>query len=220
MIENLKKSLKLLRYGHDLKSNMIGMAVLLAGIIIIYFLTYKVDFRLQMLAYVLLFFCFMIPLQIKEDLMLSRMLASSGLRRFFDVNFADILLLVGSLASFWINAGAVLLFFKEGALEGSTTAGLLLSSGCGIGICTMFQGFVVKKMAASIGMYFSVCVCGGIMVAIIEDFAWNPGKVLALVIGTCFVLVGNLIAMVLRRKMYKKPLSKYANSEGLKKAMV
>lgn len=220
MIANLKKSFKLLRYGHDIKGNTIAIIALLAGIILAYYLTFGVDFRMQLIAYVLLFFCFMIPLQIKEDLMLSRMLASSGLRRFFDVNFADILLLVGSLASFWINAGAVLLFFKEGALEGSTTAGLLLTSGCSIGILTIFQGLMVKQMAASIGMYFSVCVCVGIMEEIIEDFTWNPGKVQALIIGACFVLMGNLIAMWLRRKMYKKPLSKYANSEGLKKAMV
>lgn len=220
MIANLKKSFKLLRYGHDIKGNTITIIALLAGIILAYYLTFGVDFGMQLIAYVLLFFCFMIPLQIKEDLMLSRMLASSGLRRFFDVNFADILLLVGSLASFWINARAVLLFFKEGALEGSTTAGLLLTSGCSIGILTIFQGLMVKQMAASIGMYFSVCVCVGIMEEIIEDFTWNPGKVQALIIGTCFVLMGNLIAMWLRRKMYKKPLSKYANSEGLKKAMV
>lgn len=220
MIANLKKSFKLLRYGHDIKGNIIATIALVAVIILAYYLTYGVDITLQLLGYVLLFYIFMIPLQIKEDLMLSQMLASSGLRRFFDINFADLLLLVGSLASFWINAGVVLLFFKEGALKGSTTGGLLLTSGCCIGVLAIYQGLMVKQMTASIGMYFSVCVCVGILEEIIEDFAWNPGKVQACIIGTCFVLVGNLIAMALRRKMYKKPLSKYANSESLKKAMV
>ncbi len=224
MIANLRKSFKLLRYSHNFKGMMSVMAVLFVAAIIIDILAFKFGYDVQILGNFLLFLALTVPLQLKEDLMLSQMLVSSGLRRFFDVNFADILLLSGSLVSYWLNVIFVILLYEEGKVVGSGIAVLFLTIGCGIGIITVFFGFMMKSILFSFFMYFIMGIPCGVLMACMEDLieegVLNPGKSLAFVIGTCFVLVGNLIAMALRRAFYKRPLSRFACSEGLKKAMV
>ncbi len=223
MIANLKKSFKLLKYAYHLKNNIILMAVLMAVVIIIDILTYRFGYNLLLIGSVISLLAFVVPLQLKEDLMLSQMLVSSGFRRFFDVNFADALLLLGSLSSFWMNAVIMLLFYEDGSIEGNTKVGLLLTMGCAVGILTMFHSVLMKHMIISFFMYFVVGVGLGVAMAVIEELGERgllPGIVPTFVISTCVVLLGNLVAMALRRAMYKKPLSRFASSEGLKKAMV
>ena len=156
--------------------------------------------------------------------MLSQMLVSSGLRRFFDVNFADILLLLGSLVCYLIKIVFVVLLCEEGKVMGSNITALFLTIGCVIGIMTVSFGFMMKSMLFSFFIYFIIGIPCVVLMACIEKLSekgvWNPGKLQAFVIGTCFVLVGNLLAMYFRRKLYRKPLSRFAGSEDLKKAMV
>lgn len=222
MMANLKKSFKLLRYSHNFKGMMGVMALLFAAAIFIDILAFEFGYDVQMLGNILLFLALTVPMQLKEDLMLSQMLVSSGLRRFFDVNFADILLLLGSLASYLINIVFVVLLCEEGKVMGSGITTLFLTIGCVIGIITF--GFMMKSMLFSFFIYFIIGIPCVVLMAGIEELIekdmWNPGKLQAFVIGTCFVLVGNLIAMALRRKLYKKPLSRFAGSEDLRKAMV
>ncbi len=224
MMANLKKSFKLLRYSHNFKGMMGVMALLFAAAIFIDILAFEYGYDFQILGNFLLFLALTIPLQLKEDLMLSQMLVSSGLRRFFDVNFADILLLLGSLASYLINIVFVVLLCEEGKIAGSSIAMLFLTLGCGIGMITVLFGFMMKSMLFSFFAYFIMSISRGVLMACIEKLIekdmLNPSKLQAFVIGTCFVLVGNLIAMTLRRAFYKKPLSRFASSEGLKKAML
>lgn len=224
MIANLKKSFKLLRYSHNFKGMMGVMALLFAASIFIDILAFEYGYDKQILGNILLFLALTVPMQLKEDLMLSQMLVSSGLRRFFDVNFADILLLLGSLASYWINIVFVILLCEEGKIVGSSIAMLFLTLGCWIGIMTVSFGFIMKSMLFSFFMYIIIGIPCGVLMLCIEELSekgvWNLGKVQACIIGTCFVLVGNLVAMSLRRAFYRKPLSRFASSEGLKKAMV
>jgi len=224
MMANLKKSFKLLRYSHNFKGMMGVMALLFAASIFVDILAFEFGYDVQMMGNILLFLALTVPMQLKEDLMLSQMLVSSGLRRFFDVNFADILLLLGSLASYLIKIIFVVLLCEEGKVMGSNITALFLTIGCVIGIITVSFGFMMKSMLFSFFIYFIIGIPCVVLMACIEKLIekdmLNPGKLQAFVIGTCFVLVGNLLAMYFRRKLYRKPLSRFAGSEDLKKAMV
>ena len=223
MTANLKKSLKLLTYGYKFKYNMIISGLLLVAVTFLYILVFWSNVNLFILNYILLYVALMMPSQIREDLLHSQILASSGFRRFFDIHFADIYAFVFSIIAYLIHGGLLLLFYKEGSIQGETLTTLLVSAGFCMGAMTTSFAMINKTFFAGVLIYFFVGFCDGVSSAVISDLERDGllhfSNGVAFWIGFGLVIIGLLIAMGIRRLVYKKPFSRFSTGEKLRKAM-
>lgn len=223
MIANLKKSLKLIKYGYKFEYNIAISAVVLVVVVILYTLTFVLSANLFILNFILLYVAIGLPSQIREDLLHSQILASSGFRRFFDINFGDVYAFISGIIAYLIHGGLILLFYKEGAFKGETLTTLLVSAGFCIGAMTISFALINKTFGAGLFMYFLVGFCNGFCSAVIEDLEasglldLNRGSAFAVGIG--LVVVSALISMWARRLVYKRPYSRFSTSGELQKAM-
>ncbi|MBR4083232.1 MAG: hypothetical protein IKK33_02990 [Lachnospiraceae bacterium] len=223
MITNLKKSLKLLKYGYKFKYNIAINVVILVIVAILYTLTFVLSADLFLLNFVLLYVAISIPSQIREDLLHSQMLASSGFRRFFEIGFGDIYAFFSSIIAYMIHGVLLLSFYKEDAFTGGTLTTLLVSAGFCIGAMATGYALINKTFWAGLITYFVMGFCNGFCSSAIVDLEASGrlhlNKASAFVIGLSLVVIGFLLAMLGRRLVYKKSYSRFSTSGELQKAM-
>lgn len=202
MMGELKRSLKLLKYEKNVRSSLVVAAVFLAlGIFII--LCAKTPFMGG-------FYIFMTQLLVVgtvPPLLQSSMILSAPCRRFLETWLLDLLQLVGVLVCYGIVVLLVVIqtsanpelayqYRMELVLLGATVAAMVVYMG-------IFHKMLVLGTVLFIVTFF-LCFSESIHIAIPETMGQSVG------IGFLLILAGLLAAAVLRRMLYRKPLTKGA----------
>lgn len=222
-MEKWKKSFKLIKYAYDFKGS-ISRAIFLAVLAIVFLAVTSKIFEIKSFAcsVILMFISFNVLLQAKEDLMFFSMVKASPFRKFFDICFADGVVLLSGIVTYAFYGVVMILFFGHTDIDGLCCGSMFVLNS----LCIMiFTGFfaVINKY------YIRVYIVTFILFYIIPDIykevasklldnAFREHKAFAFGLGICMILLANITAMRVRRLLYRKEASKNMLSMGLRKA--
>ncbi|MBQ7774778.1 MAG: hypothetical protein IJ379_02565 [Lachnospiraceae bacterium] len=225
MILKLKKCIKLMKYSYGLKANLFG-AVL---IFLLAFLGITAGIEIGMIGFMmsglLFFLAFMMLIQLKDNLVFSCMVLASGKKRFLEVNYTDIYSTISVLGSYLLQSVLILVFVEDEAAEsaGITIADIFIVTSICMAVFTLFYILHNKFFFLSILLSaFSYMLIEVLSTIFLEHSvsAWiNHNKALGFLTGLGILGISIIISMIFRRIFYKKPVSPYSGSAGLRKAM-
>ena len=220
MMGRWKTCFKLLKYSHHFKRSIWGASFLFLMGLGLFVGVVRGDIRFVMISIPVIFLSLTMVLQLKEDFMFLAMVCASPQRRFLDTLFSDVLLISPGVVAYLIYVAMVLLFLKGGDVEGVSTANVLLISGLTIAIFIVFIPMCLK-------WYWRGLICSLLLYMLLEhyiDKMADAGKTLisestpiGFLLGLGTVLAGGAISVVIRRILYKKPLSKWAVRVNMQK---
>ncbi len=228
MIAELKRTWKLMRYSYNFKITIIGgIAILLTVLLMngLALISVAVAVKGFMMAGLIFFLAVAMGLQNKDNLVFSSLVLSSRRRRFLEICFTDTYCLVSSILSYVLECICIFLFVKDAAIAevGISVATLFILTAMGIAVFTIFFGFYNKFYFLALFlcflMYFVIDICSELPFINELGGMVNHNKGLALLLGILIITVASGIAMILRRALYKKAISKYSGSVGLRKSM-
>lgn len=223
MIAKMKKSLKLLKYGYHFGYNMGGMVLVLAIVALLYAVAFWLSADLFIFILIMLYVAIAMPSQIREDLLHSQMVSASPFRRFFEISFGDAYGFFNGIVAYVIHGVLLLLFYDKAAFGGDSVTVLLVSAGFCMGFMTASYAVINKTFWAGVLVYFVIGFVSALCSSVLSDLENSKALVLngggAFVLGLCLVLIGSLLAIWLRRLVYKKPYSRMSTNEELRRAM-
>ncbi len=218
MISELKKSWKLIKYGYRFKANMAcGVLFILLGVIILF--SARVFDETAILSgsvYLLLGPCMYI--QTTQCLLFSKYVASSFQHRMLDGSFVNVSIIINCLVAYVI--GIVFLACNPSLQMGSfeNSGNVMISVAIVIAAIIMYYSIATKYFVVSSILFilaFGGCITlHGLLLNVASSTNIFVGSVLGLVI----LAVGNLLSILLRKALYKKPFSPLAGGR-LRKAM-
>ncbi len=159
-------------------------------------------------------------LQMQQSLLASGLVASSPKKRLLETWMPDILQMVIGVTAYLL----LVAFAVWGQNQSSNGAGDYASSLIYVaileGILWVYYGIVYKSFWLS-----TIAFAITYFLTVTNGFAdgWfsklSVGMAGASLLGLLFIFLGNLLSAVLRRALYRKPLSKYAMGRNLRKYM-
>lgn len=218
MINELKKQIKLLKYGFNLKSSIVTAVIFfLIGIFLSVYLMDSVSFLMGGLYVVL---APAMALQVKQSLLVSGLVASSPKKRSLETWMTDILQMVIGVTTYLLLVAFAVWEQNLSANGAGDYAKSLIYIGILEGILWVYYGIVYKSFWLS-----TIAFAITYFLAMTNGFAdgWfsklSVGMAGAPLLGLLFVFLGNFLSAVLRRALYRKPLTKYAMGINLRKYM-
>lgn len=218
MINELKKQIRLIKYGFNMKSSIVVAVIFVVMGVFFSFHLMDADGFLLAGFYIILGPTMMI--QVQQSLLVSNLVAASPKKKALQTWIPDILQLILSTVVYlllvifavWQN------FSTHGAGDYAKN---LMYLGILAGILLIYYGAAYKSFLFSVIFFtiaFSIFYTNGILS---DWFSINLSVDMAgaALLGLLFIFVGNLLSGVLRRVLYKKPLSKYAMGVQLRKYM-
>ncbi len=220
MMGKWKTCFKLLKYSHNFSRSIWLAAILFLLGLGLFVGVVRIDLSFAMLPVIFLLLPCTVLLQLKEDLIYSAMVCAFPKRRFFDTLFSDVLLVSAGVAPYLIYGVLVFLFVDNGNVEEFYAANVLWLSSLCIAVIIVF-------LPMSLKYYWTSIITGWFLYMFFQmslDYLADTGKTLLRVstpvgfwMGLGVVLAGGVISVVIRRLLYKKPLSKWIVREYLKK---
>lgn len=215
-----KTCFRLLKYSHNFSRSIWLAAILFLLGLGLFVGVVRIDLSFAMLPVIFLLLPSTVLLQLKEDLIYSAMVCAFPKRRFFDTLFSDVLLVSAGVAPYLIYGVLVFLFVENGNAEEFYAANVLWVSSLCIAV-------IIVLLPMSLKYYWISIITGWFLYMFFQmslDYLADTGKTLLRVstsvgfwIGLGMVLAGGVISVVIRRLLYKKPLSKWMVREYLKK---
>lgn len=219
MIAEIKRGIKLIRYGYGVKRNLIGgmlLCILGIGMCCVANDSFIIIGALYMMLGPIMI------IQVMYSLLYSNMVGASPRRRGIEILIADwIHILTGAIGYIVFMIVAVVRVNGAPDKAQNIMQGIILAS---VGIAAVFVCFGAcykyywQSMILFFIVFFSVYGVGMIIMRAIQlhftlTMAWTAGVSLA------FIAAGVFLSCVLRRLVYKKVLSPTACGTGLRKAM-
>lgn len=209
MINDLKRVIKLIKYGFNLKINLIcAFLFFLFGLVYSIFIGVELGFLELMLGPIFI-------IQISSCLEYAGIIGSSPLKRSISIHFQNIFGGLVALCSYLLSV--IIYFFRKDDLlmqEEQVTKTFLViglfSTLLLVYMTAAFRSFVVSTCIFAIG--FAGVYYGENFISI-RNLS-TGGSVL---IGLLLVLVGIALSVVVRKLLYKKQISRYAAGASLRK---
>lgn len=219
MMKELKRNLKLMKYGYSVKTNIICMViVLLCGSVELlipsadswvlgsYFLTMAPVFLMQLII-------FMLPCGI---------VGSSPNRRFIETKMMDIVQFVIAMGSYLLSLSIALVQIHNQPESEAAYAKAILAAGFLTPLLIIYFTTSYKMMFVSTVLFVISITAAFNGFRIAERFmgmTFSFKLNTAIVMGFLFVLAGLVLSAVLRRLLYKKSISKAAMGWQLRKSI-
>lgn len=216
MIKSFRTQIKLLKYGSNIKSSIAAAALFfLLGL---FFLI--MDSEGIVIGSLYIFASLLMLLQVYNTLLSIGMVTASPKRRMLETWLNDILGLLTGICYyiFLLIIAVIKMNLEDGAMEQQYGTAFLFAGMMG-GWILVYCGMAWKSFLISV-----IIFSGGFFVifsefsnAIEEGISINPG--IGALLGILAVVLGAVIAGIIRRVLYKIPISKYAVGANLRKQM-
>lgn len=216
MIKSFRKQIKLIKYGSNIKSSIAAAALFF----ILGLLFLVMDSEGLVLGSLYIFAGLLMLLQVYNTLLSIGMVTASPKRRMLETWLIDILgLLTGICYYIFLLIIAVIKMNLEDEAVKQQYGTAFLFAGMIGGWVLVYCGMAWKSFLISV-----IVFSGGFFVifsefsnAIEEGMSINPG--IGAMLGILAVVLGAVIAGIIRRVLYKIPVSKYAMGANLRKQM-
>ncbi len=215
MWKEWKKGFQLMKYSYNFKMNIgLGIFFLVIGIVMSLlgvnsFLFGAVYFYLGTI----------MVLQLSYSLLFSQMVIASPKRWFIDIDFADFFSIASAVCSYLFFSVFVAIRTYLSPEEKGEYCGMLIVLGVLMVVCMIYYSVCYKTFVVA-SVIFAICFA--LSYAIGMSFA-RRGSTLSLpvsiIIGLAIVFCGGLIANLIRKCYYRKPISALAMGAVLRKAM-
>ncbi len=226
MIDKWKKTLRLLRYSYKFKWNLWVGVLYLAIAVIAFWSGLRNEARDLMFSMTFLFLWMNVGLQLKDNLMFSSMIQASPRKRMLDITLSDVYVCLGCFTTYLIEGGIFVGYMQHhgverlGGLSIATTlllaAFLLMSLSFYMGIFNKYFFLSVFLWTLAVMMIFGMSNISSIDAL---DGLVQGDPIRAFIIGLGLVALSGIGSCILRRLLYKKPISKYSGSSNVYKSM-
>jgi len=213
MINEIKKSFQLIRYGYGMKMNLIGgILILVIGILLLW--TGNQGTALGAILFV--FLGPMMCVQTSCTLLCSGMVTASPRKREIEILLSDIISAVSALVGY-LTIEIYTLYAKE--LFWDRFENMVMLCMC-VAVSTIYFGFAYKYYLVSSILYavlvFASYIFGIVFFELTEiEINFAVGSV----VGFVIVVIGVVLSSVVKRLAYKKTVSVWACGASLRKAM-
>jgi len=213
MINEIKKSFRLIPYGYGVKMNLIcGVIFFLIGLA-------ELSTGSQLAVFSASVFIILGPivcLQLASTLLYSGIVASSPRRRVVEIGLGDAVSAGATLIGYLVVTGYT--FLNREMIE-NPMENLILASIC-MAVSVIYFGVAFKiYLIGSILYFISIIGAFGLEIAFFEITEIEFSFANASVISFLIVVLGVVLSSVLRRLLYKRRLSPMACGAALRKAM-
>lgn len=216
MIKSFRKQTKLIKYGSNIKSSIAAAALFfLLGLLFLI-----MDSEGLVIGSLYIFAGLLMLLQVYNTLLSIGMVTASPKRRMLETWLIDILgLLTGICYYIFLLIIAVIKMNLEDEAVKQQYGTAFLFAGIMGGWVLVYCGMAWKSFLISVivfsGGFF--VIFSGFSNAMEEGMSINPG--IGAMLGILAVVLGAVIAGIIRRVLYKIPVSKYAMGANLRKQM-
>ncbi len=226
MIAKWKKTLRLLSYSYKFQWNMWVGVLYLAIAVIAFCFGLRSGVKAIMCSMLFMYLWMNIWLQLKDNLMFSSMIQASPRKRMLDITFSGVQMFLSSFITYLIEGSIFLGYAKHHGVEqpGGLSVATTLFICAFLLICVNFYLGVYNKYYFSSLVFwtFTCMIIYGMSDISSIDALGNlvqGDPVKAFIIGLGLVALSGMGAGILRRLLYKKPISKYSGSSNLYKSM-
>ena len=216
MMSDLKKCLKLCKYGYQFKTNIItGLFFLILGLL---FLFLSSGFNVCLAAAYLLLGP-SILVQVTYCMLFSDLLASSSLHRVVDGAFPNIVGIIASLFAFGMIYAGLLVNPKLRTGSLGDSGNIVIGAGLVIAVVIIFCGVSFKFFVTGTAVFTLMFIGAMAGCGILTEGPKTTDLLTGSIIGFLIVVAGNVLSCILRMAVYKCALSPHAGGNSLRKAM-
>ncbi|MDE6761936.1 MAG: hypothetical protein K2J90_14865 [Lachnospiraceae bacterium] len=213
MTRELKVSLKMMKYGNNIKSN-IGCGALFFLLGIVFVVRGGMETGGIVLGSTYIFLSVMMIKQIAYSLHFVGLVASSPRKKIIEIYMLDVLDFISGMICYVILLMMVWIQNQFAVEQNVQCGNALVFAGLEGGLILVYQAASIKSfLLSSVGYVMGFCIILMNMDRVIFSISPTGGAVT----GFLFVLLGVVLAGVLRRLIYRKPLSRYAVGQDLRK---
>lgn len=215
MTDELKKGMKLIKYGFNLKSYiLVGVLSFISGI---FFIVVNHENFLIGGAFIML--GPMMLIHIVFTLLCANSVAASPKKPVLEMWISNLVKFVIAALTYIVEIAITMLKIHEThntpELENSCLKNLVCMgiTGC---ILIIYMTVVYKYFFTSVLFIYVYCIISDILLLLIK---FHLTIVTASLIGFCFIILGSVMSLMLSKAFYRKPVSKYAIGGALRKYM-
>lgn len=217
MMQELKKSWKLLKYTYQFKTN-IAVAVFFMVLGIFWMpLNNPTGWHVAVI-YFYIGPCMLV--QLNYNLLYAGQVASSTQRKVLDTSFPNVIGLCSSLISYIITAVYIIVSGNLNPMDEISRGNVLVMAGVVMAVAIIYYGAAFKYFVVSTILFG---ICFGLVYACGMAFLKLSGVEISMIsggfIGLAIVVAANGLAVLMRRALYKLPSSPLAGGRSLRKAM-
>lgn len=216
MMAEIKKGLKLIRYGYGLKTNLsMGILFLIVGILML-----GCDGTYPMLGIIYILLAPTMLIQLESTLLYSGMTAASSKRRLLEIVLPEFLTIIIGVLGCVAVVGVG--WFWADVRQESTDAcmEIMLGSGLLVAILLIYFGSAYKYFIVSVILVVIAMIIGmGSGVVIVKLVGEKLNMLTVSMLCIAFIIIGIVISCCLRRVCYRKQISLMAAGMYLRKAL-
>lgn len=217
MMSGIKRSLKLIKYGYALKSSV--LVFVLFFVLGTWIRCIQTDENA--LSGIVCVICGVLMLmQVHYYLLYANFVSASPRRKLLELTIPNVVSTIAGLLGYAVLVIVAIMQAKTLPQETESIVGTVLIGGLEIAALLMCFGAAYKYYVLSLSLFFVVffvLLSGGM--AVLNQWNLNLDVYSASGISLLFVAAGIVLSCVLRRALYKRPLSKIAAGASLRKAM-
>lgn len=212
----IKKGIKLIRYGYALKLNSItALFFLVIGVLML-----CIGESGILLAAIYILLAPTMLIQLESTLLYSGMAAASPERRMLEIYFPDFMTIITGVLGCMITIGGSLFWANKRPESAESCTGTMLVSSIVVAIMLIYFGAAYKYFITSVLMFclgLVIGISGGVITwRLASEYFTMAGAVIACLV---IIAVGIVISGLLRRLFYRKQISPLAGGFSLRKAM-
>ena len=216
MMTEIKKSLKLLKYGYQIKTNLItGLIFLALGLVWLF--TNSGYICILAICYFLLVPLFSV--QVSCSMLFSNMILSSTMRKTLDGAFPNMLGALASVFAFGMTYVGLLVNPQMRTGTVADSGNMVITAGIVIAGVMLYYGFAFKFfVGGTVAFCIAYLVAGGGCAFLVE--AAKPTSLLTgSIIGLLIAVAGNVLSCIIRAAVYKYSMDPLAGGNSLRKAL-
>lgn len=216
MMADLKRGFRLIRYGHGLVLNMVvAVLFLLIGIL---FLFVGPEGMLMSTLYIL-----MAPLmfmQMEYSLLYAGTVLASPRHRMLEIHMADVFTVISGVIGCAVILGAGAYWCTKEPEEAEYCMKVMLASGAMVLFMLVYLGVAYKYFFMSMVAFMVGILVGGNGEVFVLELSGIPYTFtnVALISLACIIL-GVVLSYIIRRLLYRKPISKWSAGASLRKSL-
>lgn len=216
MMTEIKKCLKICKYGFQLKTNIIaGIIFFVLGLV---WLFTNSGFN-SLLAICYLLLAPLYSVQILCSMLFSNMILSSAMRKTLDGAFPNLMGIVASVFAFGMTYVGLLVNPKMRMGTLADSGNMVIGAGIVIATVMIYFGVSFKFFVGGIVVFFIAYL--GVMAGcgILVEAAKPTSLLMGSIIGILIVVAGNVLGCILRAAVYKYSMDPLAGGASLRKAL-
>lgn len=216
MMADLKKGFKLIRYGHGLVLSLVVVAFfLLIGILFLF-----VGPEGMFLGTLYIWMAPMMFLQLEYSLLYAGTVLSSPRHRMLEIHLADVFTAISGVMGYLVILGAGAYWCAKAPEEAEYCVKVMLASGATLLFMLVYLGVAYKYFFVSmIAFVVGILVGGNSGVIVMERAGLSYTFTNAAWISLMCVIAGIVLSAVIRRVLYRKPISKWSAGASLRKSL-